>query len=169
MSEEEPIAEGETTAVVHTDTPVDAMITNVFDSIRIFDSQEIPQRVQAILGMRAMGWRNKEIAELLGYKDASGVAHVLGRYDPTKEIDKADAMRRMVLVSITEQIIFKGLLAIANSEEKLDAKDWAKIVSSLGKFTKDIQAPARIKASANETDILKKLLSRDEKVITEDK
>ncbi len=153
------------------DTPNESderVAESILGAIRIFDSKEIPLRVQQIVAFKAMGKSNVEIAKMLGYKDASAVRHLLSRWDPTKSIERADAMRRLLLVSMAEQIAFRSMLQIAKNVEVFDAlppTEHMKIVKDCASFVKSIGGSTRVKIAEDEARILDVLLGEDKTLL----
>ncbi len=150
------------------DTPektVDEPVAQEFlDTIRVFDSKDVPPKVQQIVALRAMGKSNVQIARMLGYADASSVRHMLARWDPTREIERADAMRRLLLVSMAEQIAFKAFLGIAKDAEAFDGlspADKMKIASDCSRFVKNMGGMTRLKVADDEKRVLDVLLGED--------
>ncbi len=144
----------------------ESSVEQMLSAIRLFDSKEIPIRVQQIMAFRAMGFTVSKIAKMLGYKDASGVHHILARWDPTKEVERADSMRRLTLISMAEQIAFRSMLQIAKNVEVFDAlppTEHMKIVKDVAGFVKNMGGATRLKVAEDERRILETL--RGEEVI----
>jgi hypothetical protein len=140
----------------------------VFRAIRLFDAKHgVPERVQGMVGLRAMGWGPTRIAKFLGVTPST-VSHTLARWDPTREIERADALRRLFLVGMAQHMVFHGLLGVAtklkqleDSDEGVSLDDYLKVVNAGAKTIRELGGFKALAVKADEEEIIGKLIEAE--------
>jgi len=91
-------------------------------AVRIFQTaRNIPVEAQTVIALRAFGMEPEQIAQQLGFVDSVGVERLLEQYDPDKNAEKGDALRKLVLSCMFERIGLEVLTRIKPKDiDKLD-------------------------------------------------